>query len=223
MSRARAVRSAGHVGAAGRGGSLVALGFVAACAGADPGAAGPADSSAVSSAPREEPLSGQILVGVPANEHGPPAMKSAPPESEPPSVVPPVDAAVEQAMLSKINAYRAAHGLGPLSVRPVLADKARLWAQEMAEGVCGADKAGVPKICHSSLRDGITVSYALLAENVGRVSPPDVPLLETAFERSPSHSAEMLHPAFVFIGVGVAYYKDTMFVAEEFMAPPQRD
>lgn len=124
----------------------------------------------------------------------------------------------ENGLVAGINGYRAAHGLGPLSVNGVLVDKARNWAGHMAGGGCGTGGNGVPNICHSNLTDGITISWSRLEENVGMISPSsNVSGMEGAFEGSPGHSANMLNPDVHYVGVGVAYVGSYMYVAEEFM------
>jgi hypothetical protein len=42
--------------------------------------------------------------------------------------------------------------------------------------------------------------------------------MESAFEHSPPHAANMLNAKIQFVGVGFAYVGSYMFVAEEFMA-----
>ena len=125
----------------------------------------------------------------------------------------------ENAMVAGINAYRRAHGLPNLAVHNVLIAKARSWATNMANGGCGRGGNGVPNICHSNLTSGITVTWTRLEENVGMISPrTNVSGMEGAFEHSPPHSENMLNGQIHYIGVGVAYVGDYMYVAEEFMA-----
>lgn len=125
----------------------------------------------------------------------------------------------ENAMVAGINAYRRAHGLPDLSTHMVLIAKARSWATNMANGGCGRGGNGVPNICHSNLTSGITVSWSRLEENVGMISPrANVSGMESAFEHSPPHAENMLNRDIRYIGVGVAYIGDYMYVAEEFMA-----
>ncbi len=89
----------------------------------------------------------------------------------------------------------------------------------MASGGCGRGDNGVANICHSTLSDGITVSYALLAENVGLVSPQtNTSGMEAGFENSPPHAENMLNSQIQYVGVGIAYVDNYMYVAEEFMA-----
>ncbi len=122
-------------------------------------------------------------------------------------------------MVGGINAYRRAHGLPDLTVNDVLVAKARSWATNMANGGCGRGSNGVPNICHSNLTDGITVTWTRLEENVGMISPrTNVSGMESAFEHSPPHAENMLNGQIHYIGVGVAYVGDYMYVAEEFMS-----
>jgi uncharacterized protein YkwD len=122
----------------------------------------------------------------------------------------------ESALVAGINSFRGSHGLPPLAVHPTLVNKARVWSGYMANGGCGG---GGANICHSSLSDGIDVSWSLLGENVGIVSPTsNVSGMESAFEHSPPHAENMLNSQINFVGVGVAYVGNNMFVTEEFMA-----
>lgn len=125
----------------------------------------------------------------------------------------------EHAMVDDINHYRNDHGLGSLSANTWLAGKAHLWATFMANGGCGRVGANLPAICHSSLAAGITVAWTRLEENVGMVSGrANLGGMESAFEHSPEHAANMLNGQIHYIGVGVAYTGNYMYVAEEFMA-----
>jgi uncharacterized protein YkwD len=128
--------------------------------------------------------------------------------------------AVEQQMIDAINHFRAAHGLPALSVNSNLEDKARLWATWMSGGGCGPGAGGGPTICHSDVTNGITVKWTVLEENVGAATPKtNVTGLESGFEHSKEHAANMLNPKITTIGLGAAYSAHTLFVAEEFMAP----
>jgi uncharacterized protein YkwD len=130
----------------------------------------------------------------------------------------PSSGGAEGTLVAAINAFRAAHGLPPLSVHPNLSAKARAWAAHMASGGCGVGGNGAPNICHSSLSDGITAQWRLLEENVGMIGPKDnVAGMESAFENSPMHAANMLNNQINYVGVGVAYVGNYMYVAEEFM------
>ncbi len=125
----------------------------------------------------------------------------------------------ENAIAARVDAVREAHGLHALSVHPTLVNKARAWAKWMASGGCGRDANGVPVICHSSLVAGITVPWTYLEENVGSAAPQTLAgAVQTGFENSPSHMANILNSKVHYVGVGVAYAQDHVYVTEEFMA-----
>lgn len=122
------------------------------------------------------------------------------------------DTTVETQIVGAINALRAENGLPVLGVHPVLVSKAEGWSATMA---------GAGRIWHSTLTDGISVPWTKLGENVGYASNPTA--MEAAFEASPPHRANMLDPSFQWIGIGVTWSGNLMYVAEEFMtgaAPP---
>ena len=114
----------------------------------------------------------------------------------------------ESSFVAQINGLRATKGLPALTVEAGLANKARAWAQTMA------DKN---TIWHSSLSDGITADWHTLGENVGMGGTVDG--LHIAFVNSPHHYDNLVDPTFTFIGVGVVRAPNgTLFVAEEFMS-----
>jgi hypothetical protein len=122
-------------------------------------------------------------------------------------------------MYQHIDNFRASRGLKGLAVHGVLVTKARNVAKFVAAGGCGLGPGGVPKICHSSLTEGVTVRWALLAENVGSASPKtNLAGVGQAFENSPGHAANILNRDIDYVGVGVAYWGNHVYVAEEFMA-----
>ena len=112
----------------------------------------------------------------------------------------------EAAFVAHINGLRASKGLAPLEVHPNLVEKARAWAATMSrEG----------RIWHSKLSDGITADWAKLGENVGMGGWVDA--LHAAFVASPNHYANLIDPDFNYIGIGVVYAGETLFVSEMFM------
>jgi uncharacterized protein YkwD len=124
----------------------------------------------------------------------------------------------ESSLIGGINNFRRSHGLPALSIHTNLVNKARDWAGHMASGGCGTGGGGVPNICHSNLANGIHVSWARLGENVGMVAPKtNVSGMEHGFESSPPHAENMLNREINYVGVGVAYVGNYMYVAEEFM------
>jgi hypothetical protein len=122
------------------------------------------------------------------------------------------DPGAESDFVIRINGLRASKGLPTLGVHSVLTAKAEAWAQHMADTGC---------LCHSNLPDGVTVAWRKLGENIGRGG--SVASLHDALVNSPLHYANMVDPAFHWVGVGVAYGGGQMYVAEVFMdgdAPP---
>ncbi len=121
------------------------------------------------------------------------------------------DPGAEASMTTLVNGLRASHGLAGLGTHPVLTAKAEVWAATMA---------AQNHLYHSTLTDGITVPWNKLGENVGVGG--DVDQIFQAFVASAPHLANMLDPAFQWIGVGVAYGAGRVWVAVEFMngAPP---
>lgn len=118
-----------------------------------------------------------------------------------------------------INHFRRANGLAPLTAYDNLDDKAVLWSAYMAGGNCGRGAGGEPEICHSNLRAGIEMRWSVLEENVGASAPSgNLGALQSDFERSPAHRANMLDPRITGVGIGVAYWGDMIYVAEEFLA-----
>ena len=113
---------------------------------------------------------------------------------------------------NRINIARNLRGVAGLAPHSVLTAKAEAWAQQMAGSGC---------LCHSNLPDGVTVGWRKLGENIGR--GPSVASIHDALVNSPLHYANMVDPAFRWVGVGVAYGNGQMYVAEVFMdgdAPP---
>ncbi len=109
--------------------------------------------------------------------------------------------------MARINSLRASKGVAALAVDTGLTDKARGWAQTMA------DK---DMIWHSVLSDGNTADWQRLGENVGRGG--SVAGLDAAFVASLHHYENLVDPAFGAIGLGVVRSADgVIFVAEEFM------
>jgi hypothetical protein len=113
----------------------------------------------------------------------------------------------ESSFVAKINGLRTSKGLEPLTVDAGITDKARAWAQTMA------DKN---TIWHSTLSDGVTADWQKLGENVGMGGSVDG--LHVAFVNSPHHYDNLVDPAFRSIGIGVVH-SDTgiLFVSEVFM------
>jgi uncharacterized protein YkwD len=143
-------------------------------------------------------------------------VRRAAPKPPPVVAIPATDAAAEKQVVASVNSLRTSRGLRPLSVHPSLTNKARYWAMWMSAGNCGR---GIT-ICHSTLTGGIRVPWSLLAENVGAASPrTNIVGVTNGFKNSPSHLANILNRQATYVGVGVAYAGNMVYVVEEFMAP----
>jgi uncharacterized protein YkwD len=118
--------------------------------------------------------------------------------------------AAELYILQQTNAYRASRGLAPLVVNPQLEQ----MASGLASGEAAADRYGDTNMDghvfqgHDFVWRANQVGYnwQTLGENVadnwGYADP--VPQLSIQWWTSPEHQANILDPAFVEIGVGVA-------------------
>jgi uncharacterized protein YkwD len=102
----------------------------------------------------------------------------------------------QPAMLGKVNAVRAAHGLGPLRASPALHRSARRYARWMLRH----DYFGHLKRIRASSR------FGLLGENLAWHSGrrPRIGRTIRAWLGSPGHRALLVHPRFRFLGAGMA-------------------
>lgn len=119
----------------------------------------------------------------------------------------------EAEFVNRINAVRAGQGLARLQINANLTAKARKWAGKMAAR---------QRIWHSNLPDGVTARWQKLGENVGM--GPSVGALHEAFVKSPRHYANLVDPAFRYVGLGVVTVDGRSFVSEVFMQrlPPSK-
>ena len=122
----------------------------------------------------------------------------------------------EAQFVALVNQTRASVGLAPLAVDGQLTALARQHAQTMAD-------AGT--IFHANpISAGVTAPWVKLGENVG--TGPSAPPIMNAFINSPKHYANIVDPAFTYIGVGVVWVGEKMFTTHRFMqlsgqpAPP---
>jgi uncharacterized protein YkwD len=119
----------------------------------------------------------------------------------------------EAEFVNRINTVRANQGLARLKINANLTDKARRWAGRMAAR---------DRIWHSNLPDGVSARWQKLGENVGM--GPSVAALHEAFLKSPRHYANLVDPAFRYVGLGVVTVDGRSFVSEVFMQrrPPSK-
>jgi uncharacterized protein YkwD len=126
----------------------------------------------------------------------------------------------EQHLIGRINAFRVNRGLPPLTIRSDLETKARWWSDRLSQFACGSN-GGQPALCHSStqrpLWSDIVAPWSWIGENVGVSEPPMLDVIQTAFENSPEHRANILSPRADYVGVAIAYWHSYVYVTEEFM------
>jgi len=136
----------------------------------------------------------------------PPPVTAAPKRAPAPAPAPANDGSAASQLLSLVNRFRAAHGLPALSSASDAMAKAQQHARDMA---------AQGRIYHSSsMSSGISGGWTALGENVGMGS--SVSQIESMFEGSSQHRANLLNPSFNQIGVGVAQGSDGALYVTEF-------
>ena len=134
------------------------------------------------------------------------------------AAVPAASPSAEQQVVNAINQLRARNGRPALRVHSALTNKARYWSRWMAAGNCGRTN-GMAKICHSTLAGGISVEWTMLAENVGMATPRNNVIgVIQGLEASPGHRANILNTTVDWVGVGVAFDGNAVYITQEFMA-----
>src|SRR5260370_23614996 len=114
-----------------------------------------------------------------------------------------VNSSDEAQFVGLINQLRASVGAGPLSVDSRLTSIARSWSSNMV----------TTGLHHNpDLATQAPSGWTMLGENVGY--GPSVSQLETAFQNSAHHYANMVEPAFTTVGVGVVVASGTLWVTE---------
>lgn len=120
------------------------------------------------------------------------------------------DAGLESGFVQRINAERASNGLPELRLAGDLVTVARRHSQRMADS----------NDLHHNPNLGSEVSgWQLVGENVGK--GPSVDSLHSAFMASPGHRANILHTAWLEVGVGVVVDGDRIWVTQVFRQPKQ--
>ena len=165
---------------------------------------------------------GTIAVGTAACDPKPDEAPAAPPPEAPapepvfvyapaPAPAPPPPSASSEAdqLVSLVNAYRAANGMAGLSQAGDATSKAQQHSSDMAA------QGGLSH--SSSLASGMQNDWTALGENVGLGG--SVGQIESMFEASSPHRANLLNAAYTQIGVGVAWGGDgQLYVTEVFVA-----
>jgi hypothetical protein len=111
----------------------------------------------------------------------------------------------EAEFVARVNALRASKGLMPLAVDQQMTSVARAWSAEMAAS---------GTLSHNPNFSQQITNWRLVGENVG--TGPEVATIETAFENSPAHYANLVKPEYQFIGVGVVEVNGIIWVTQNF-------
>jgi hypothetical protein len=111
----------------------------------------------------------------------------------------------EADFVARVNALRATKGIAPLLVDAQMTSVARSWSAQMAAS---------NTLSHNPNFSSQISNWKLVGENVG--TGPDVAVIEQAFENSPHHYANLVNPAYNFIGVGVVEANGTLWVTQNF-------
>jgi uncharacterized protein YkwD len=148
---------------------------------------------------------------------------SPPDVSDPPAlVVPPVApviAALQQAILTEVNATRSARRLGPLADMPELDAAALAFAAELARRGTLSHESDVPGMTTLAERlsaAGVS-SFRQAGENLARVGGEAyevAPAVVRLWLESAPHSANLLEPRFNRSGVGIVRAGNSWYVTQ---------
>jgi hypothetical protein len=112
-------------------------------------------------------------------------------------------------LVSDTNALRASHGLIGYRVCPDLAGIAAAWAAHLAS---------TGMLAHNTALAGEMHGWEALAENVGEGG--SAAGVQTLFEQSPDHLANLVSSTYTEVGIGTARGKNgTLWVDEVFRTP----
>lgn len=113
----------------------------------------------------------------------------------------------EQRAAALINAFRAAHGLGALTLSTELMVKAQDWIEYLADRDAG--------LVHSTLSDGVSPGWSVLLENLGYAGSLDDVI--HGLENSPHHRDNLLYPDITEMGIGITRTPDgRVWISEVF-------
>ena len=147
---------------------------------------------------------------------------SAPPTAAPPAGPPPAGdaAAAEVYMVDLINQQRAAAGVAPLVMDPLLMSVARGRVDDMVtRGYTGHNDPATgealgPKMIHAA---GFTSTF--VGENwSGTINPPptNVEVAMNWFMTDPPHYRNILSPYYAYVGVGLAFNGRQWLIVQNF-------
>ena len=161
-----------------------------------------------------------LLVWLLAAAFGPPVAANAPDKPSAQAAPKAVSMSLEEmerSLFEAVNRERAARNLAPLTLSPDLTDLARGQSRDMASlGVL--DHASASGQSYSERLEAANVLYAANAENVARGDSSDPARIHNALMNSGGHRANILHPDFDRLGVGVFLTKEGVFyVTQDFI------
>jgi uncharacterized protein YkwD len=115
---------------------------------------------------------------------------------------------IERDLVARLNAERAARGLGPVAVDPQLSQAARGWSQTMGQR---------NTMFHSNLSTW-SAGYIAIAENVAWETSPGMTSgdMHTMWMHSDGHRHNILAPNVNRVGVGVACVNGKLWGTERF-------
>ena len=114
--------------------------------------------------------------------------------------------------LARINQERAAHGMGPLTMRTDLNTIAQGWANHMA---------AANLLSHNPNLATQVRNWQIVGENVGE--GPDIASLDNAFWNSPEHRANILTSGYRDVGIATAYANGILWITVDFRKPMQSE
>lgn len=124
---------------------------------------------------------------------------------------------MERSIFEAVNRERLAGNLPPLMPSPVLSELARGQSRDMA-GLGALVHTSASGKSYSERLEEANVLYAANAENVARGDSSDPGMIHDALMKSGGHRANILHPDFDQLGVGIVRAEDGVFyVTQDFI------
>ncbi|MEN9821747.1 MAG: hypothetical protein RLZ04_173, partial [Actinomycetota bacterium] len=122
-------------------------------------------------------------------------------------------AGAEQRAAALINSFRAANGVGALTLSAELMHKAQDWIEYLAANSATND----PDLIHSTISDGVSPGWSRLGENLGWAYSLDQVI--HGLENSPRHRENLVNPEFTEMGIGITRTPDgRVWVSQVFAA-----
>jgi uncharacterized protein YkwD len=114
----------------------------------------------------------------------------------------------ENYLENAVNQVRTAAGRPAFKANDALNHRARWWAQQLA---------AQETLKHSDITN-MPIGWTKVGENVA--AGPSIEAAHAALKASPGHYANMVDPAFVYVGVGATRGADGLvYAVEEFVRP----